>query len=239
MNEYLSPSPCVNSDHPAVVALANELTSAEASQLENGLALYYWVRDKIRYNPYGIAMTTETLAASHTLAAGEGWCVPKAALLAALCRAAGIPARLGFADVRNHLSTERMRQSMDTDVFYYHGYTSLFLEDKWVKATPAFNIELCEKFGLHPLEFNGLEDSLYHEFDQRRWYPIRLRVTCPRIEVWTGEEKLIDLATEGRTFTLYWEMEPALPFGVATWRTTGALRKIRVRPIEAEPDSEE
>lgn len=54
---------------------------------------------------------------------------------------------------------------MQTDVFYFHGYTSLFLNDRWVKATPAFNVELCEKFGLHPLEFNGCEDSLYHEFD--------------------------------------------------------------------------
>jgi len=166
MNEYLAPSPCINSDHPDVVALANKLIDPAAADLKNALTLYYWVRDKIRYNPYGIAMTTETLAASHTIAVGEAWCVPKAALLAALCRAVGIPARVGFADVRNHLSTERMRQSMDTDVFYYHGYTSLFLEERWVKATPAFNIELCEKFGLHPLEFNGREDSLYHEFDQ-------------------------------------------------------------------------
>jgi transglutaminase-like putative cysteine protease len=130
------------------------------------VALYYWVRDEIRYNPYGVALTPETLAASHTLAVREAWCVPKSVLLAALCRAVGIPARLGFADVRNHLSTERMRQSMDTDVFYFHGYTAIFLEGKWVKATPAFNIELCEKFGLHPLEFDGLEDSLYHEFDR-------------------------------------------------------------------------
>ncbi len=166
MNEFLEPGPCVNSDHPAVQALAAELTDDSQSDLEKALALYYRVRDRIRYNPYAIAMTRETLAASHTLEVGEAWCVPKAALLAALCRAAGIPARLGFADVRNHLSTERMRQSMDTDVFYYHGYTSIFLEGKWVKATPAFNIELCEKFGLHPLEFNGREDSLYHEFDR-------------------------------------------------------------------------
>jgi transglutaminase-like putative cysteine protease len=78
----------------------------------------------------------------------------------------GIPARLGFADVSNHLSTEKMRQAMQTDVFYWHGYTSVWLEDKWVKATPAFNLELCEKFNLKPLEFNGRDDSLYHEFDQ-------------------------------------------------------------------------
>lgn len=81
------------------------------------------------------------------------------------------------------------------------------------------------------------ETCLYYEFDQRRWYPIRIRVTGPRIEVWMGKKKLIDLATEDRKFTIYWEMEPALPFGVATWRTTGALRKIRVRPIQPKPTS--
>jgi transglutaminase-like putative cysteine protease len=92
--------------------------------------------------------------------------VPKAVLLAALCRAAGIAARLGFADVRNHLSTARMRATMmQTDIFYFHGYCSIYLNGRWVKSTPAFNIELCEKFGLTPLEFDGLNDSLYHAFD--------------------------------------------------------------------------
>jgi transglutaminase-like putative cysteine protease len=91
--------------------------------------------------------------------------VSKAILLAACCRVAKIPARLGFADVRNHLTTARMRSIMKTDVFYWHGYTSIFLDGQWVKATPAFNIELCEKFRLRPLEFNGITDSIYHPFD--------------------------------------------------------------------------
>jgi transglutaminase-like putative cysteine protease len=92
--------------------------------------------------------------------------VPKAALLVAACRAAGLHARLGFADVRNHLSTERLRQTMKTDVFIWHGYADIWLEGQWVKATPAFNIELCDKFGLLPLEFDGLSDSIYHPFDK-------------------------------------------------------------------------
>ncbi len=163
--DCLGSGPCVESDHPAVMELAASLTDAATSPRENALALYYWTRDQIRYNPYALDITISGLKASTTLATGEGWCVPKAILLAALCRAVGIPARLGYADVRNHLSTARMRAAMNTDVFYYHGYTSLYLEGKWVKATPAFNIELCEKFGLRPLEFNGRDDSLYHEFD--------------------------------------------------------------------------
>ena len=166
LDPFLQPSLTVDSDHPEVIAKTNALVDADASATDNALKLYYWVRDAIRYNPYSLDLSPKGLSASTVLASRNGWCVPKAALLAAMCRHAGIPARLGFADVRNHLSTQRMRDSMQTDLFYFHGYTSIYLNDKWVKATPAFNIELCEKFGLKPLEFNGHEDSLYHEFDQ-------------------------------------------------------------------------
>jgi transglutaminase-like putative cysteine protease len=106
------------------------------------------------------------MRASYVLEIGVGWCVTKAALLAAAARAAGIAARVGYADVRNHLSTERMRQTMKTDLFVWHGYTELWLDGAWVKATPAFNIELCDRFGLLPLEFDGRADSLYHPFDK-------------------------------------------------------------------------
>jgi transglutaminase-like putative cysteine protease len=124
------------------------------------------VRDQLRYDPYRIDLSAPGMKASTALLQGRGWCVPKAVALAAVARAAGIPARLGFADVRNHLSTERLRQAMQTDVFAWHGYTELWLEGAWRKATPAFNIELCEKFGLLPLEFDGVSDSLYHPFDR-------------------------------------------------------------------------
>jgi transglutaminase-like putative cysteine protease len=131
------------------------------------VALYYAVRDGFRYDPYRIDLSPAGMKASAVLANGYGWCVPKAALLAAACRAAAIPARVGFADVRNHLATERMRRLMQTDVFYWHGYAEILLENRWVKATPAFNLELCERFGLLPLEFDGRTDSLYHPFDRQ------------------------------------------------------------------------
>jgi transglutaminase-like putative cysteine protease len=106
------------------------------------------------------------MKASKVLDTGHGWCVPKATLLAAACRALGIPARVGFADVRNHLSTARMREVMQTDVFHWHGYTDILIDGSWCKATPAFNLELCERFDLLPLEFDGRADSLYHPFDR-------------------------------------------------------------------------
>ena len=155
----------IDSDHPAVQAFAWQHAQGQ-DERERAVALYLAVRDGFRYDPYRIDLSPSGMRASTVLAQGHGWCVPKAVLLTAACRAAGIPARLGFADVRNHLSTERMRQTMQTDLFIWHGYTDLWLGGRWVKATPAFNIELCERFGLLPLEFDGRTDSLYHPYDR-------------------------------------------------------------------------
>ncbi|MFT7525626.1 MAG: transglutaminase-like putative cysteine protease [Arenicella sp.] len=166
LEHYLAASDCIDSDDPRIIKQAQALVQGLDTDIERALALYYFVRDSFYYNPYTASVDVETLRATHVLATGEGWCVSKAVLLAALCRATGLPARLGFADVVNHLSTEKLRQTMSTDVFYFHGYCSIYLNDQWVKATPAFNLSLCEKFKLLPLEFNGVDDSLYHRFDQ-------------------------------------------------------------------------
>lgn len=163
--DTLKPTSLIDSDHPTVQAFAQQHGNG-ASQRERAVALYYAVRDGFRYDPYRIDLSPSGMKASSVLAAGFGWCLTKATLLAAACRAAGIPARLGFADVRNHLSTDRMRQAMKTDIFAWHGYADLWLDGAWRKATPAFNLQLCEKFGLLPLEFDGIGDSIYHPFDR-------------------------------------------------------------------------
>lgn len=160
----LVPTALIDSDHPAIVAFARRVTGNDVR--ERAVALYYAVRDGLRYDPYRIELDTAGMRASRALEQGFGWCVTKAALLAASARSVGIPARVGYADVRNHLSTERMRKWLKTDVFLWHGYTELWLDGAWVKATPAFNIALCERFGLLPLEFDGRTDSLYHPFDR-------------------------------------------------------------------------
>ncbi|MCI2808959.1 transglutaminase-like domain-containing protein [Eoetvoesiella caeni] len=161
----LSPTVLIDSDHPAVIAFAQKY-AVGATDRERAVALYYAVRDEFRYDPYHIDFSVHGMTASTVIAKKYGWCVPKAALLAAACRVAGIPAKVGYADVRNHMSTERMRQMMNTDVYMWHGYTDILLEGVWRKATPAFNIELCERFGLLPLEFDGLADSIYHPYDK-------------------------------------------------------------------------
>lgn len=161
----MAATPFIDSDHPAVVAFAREYAQG-SDQREQAAGLYLAVRDGFRYDPYRIDLSDLGMRASTVLQQGYGWCVPKAVLLTAACRAVGIPARLGFADVRNHLSTARMRETMATDVFMWHGYADIWLNGGWVKATPAFNIELCERFGLLPLAFDGHADSIYHPFDR-------------------------------------------------------------------------
>jgi len=154
----------VDSDHPGLVARARELTAGATGERERAVRLFYSVRDGLRYDPYSITTDPADYRASNVLGQTAAYCIPKAVLLTALARAAGIPARLGFADVRNHLASDKLLALLGTDLFVFHGYTEFWLASAWVKATPAFNVELCRRFGVHPLEFDGQHDSLFHEF---------------------------------------------------------------------------
>ena len=165
LETFLAPGRYIDSRHPAVRAFARAHAEG-ATEIERAVALYYAVRDGIRYNPFLDFSNDAPFRASACLARGEGFCVGKAALLSACARAEGIPARVGFADVKNHLTTPALRERMGTDLFIYHGFSELYLERKWVKATPAFNRELCERFRVKPLEFDGCSDSIFHPFDE-------------------------------------------------------------------------
>ena len=165
MQAYLTATTFIDCDHPRVMELAQTIVPADLSDIEKARALYLWVRDEIRYNPYSFRAQADSFKASFCLQAGESYCIPKAVLLAALARAHNIPARLGFADVRNHLSSEQLLAYLRTDVFAMHGYCELLLAGRWVKATPAFNRSLCEKMGVEALTFNGWEDSVFQAYD--------------------------------------------------------------------------
>jgi transglutaminase-like putative cysteine protease len=164
-NLYTDPAEYIDSDHPAVQAFARAHAPEGASDREKASLLYTAVRDGVRYNPYVDMRSPESFRASSVLAAGNGYCVGKASLYAAACRAHGIPARVGFADVRNHLTTDKLRESMGTDVFTWHGFTEVYVDGAWRKATPTFNATLCEKVGVKPLDFDGHGDALLHPFD--------------------------------------------------------------------------
>jgi len=158
---FLQATPFIDSRHPDIIAFAEAHTRQLSDKREKAIALFYAVRDGFRYDPYQIDLSVSGLKASTTLKNGYGWCVSKAVLLAAACRSLGIQAKLGFADVRNHLASEKMIAFLKTDIAYWHGYTLIYLGNKWIKATPAFNLELCEKSGLVPVEFDGINDAVF------------------------------------------------------------------------------
>lgn len=164
---YLMPTGFMDYETPAVSEFAGEVAGKEKTAINKAVKLYYAVRDGIRYDPYRFDLSREGLTASVVLERKAAFCIPKAVLLAAVARAQGIPSRLGFADVINHLSSERMRKMMKTNVFAFHGYTELYLEGQWVKATPAFNLSLCEATGVIPLEFDGRKNSQFQQYDTK------------------------------------------------------------------------
>jgi len=165
-DEFLAPGRYIDSDAPSVVAFAQAAANGDDGALARVLRLYRAVRDDVTYDPYVDLSDPANFRASTVLAAGRGFCIGKAALLAACCRVIGVPARVGYADVRNHLSSPRLTEHMGTDVYVWHSYTDILIDGTWVKATPAFNRELCRRLGLDPLEFDGRSDSLLHPYDR-------------------------------------------------------------------------
>ena len=186
----LAPGRLIDSDSPEIVEYARRVAGSADSNRERARRLYLAVRDDLRYDPYRIDRDPDQLRASVALRRGWGFCITKAAVLAAAARVTGIPARLGFADVRNHLTSDKLRRRLGTDLFVFHGYTELHLNGRWVKATPAFNRGLCEKIGIAPLEFDGENDSVYQPLDlsgRRHMEYVRqrgVRLDIPFEEMW-------------------------------------------------------
>jgi transglutaminase-like putative cysteine protease len=161
---YLAPAEFIDSDHPAIVSFAARTVARDTPAAEKARRFYLAARE-IRYDPDLDYADPEVFRASSVLRAGAGYCVGKAALCAALCRAGGLPARVGFADVTNHLSSEKLREKMGTNYFAWHGFTEVKLGDRWIKASPTFNSTLCDRFGVPALDFDGSCDALLQAFD--------------------------------------------------------------------------
>jgi transglutaminase-like putative cysteine protease len=162
---YLRPTKIIDSDHKSIQDYVVKIARGSKDPIEIATKLYLAVRDNIRYDPYSPFYLPEHYRASNVLRRGRSFCVPKASLLCALGRACGIPSRVGFADVRNHLATKQLIEFLGSNLFVYHGFVEFYLDRKWVKATPAFNSELCKRHKVPPLEFNGCEDSLFQSYN--------------------------------------------------------------------------
>lgn len=166
---YLKQSPFIDSDNPDLQEFAHAIACGAgqgADEIARIVALYRAVRDRIIYDPYVDLTDPANYRASSVLAFGRGFCIGKAALLSACARAIGIPARVGYADVRNHMTSPRLLELTKSDVFLWHSYSDIKVNGAWVKATPAFDTELCRRVGLAPLEFDGLSDSLFQAYDR-------------------------------------------------------------------------
>ncbi len=163
---YLQPTPFLDCDQPGVRALAQSVAAGAGDDIERAVKLFYAVRDGIRYDPFSMRLVREDYVASRILTAARAYCIPKAILLAAAARACGIPAAIGLSDVVNHLTTEKLKARMGGQtLFIHHGYAVLYLDGRWVKVAPAFNIELCRRFNVRPTEFDGRSDAVFQEYD--------------------------------------------------------------------------
>ncbi|MDQ8729267.1 transglutaminase-like domain-containing protein [Bradyrhizobium sp. LHD-71] len=160
---YLAPAEYVDSDHPLVLQTAARLAGAVRDPATVVRRLFYHVRD-LSYGAPDFDRL-DSFKASTVLAEGRGYCVAKASAFAALARAAGIPARLAFADVTNHLATARTLELMEGAVFAWHGYAEALVDGFWLKVSPTFDAPLCKRMNVLPLEFDGRSDAYLQPYD--------------------------------------------------------------------------
>lgn len=166
--EYLKPTRFLDFEHPAFDQFLQEIPQ-HLSPKETAIALYNKVRDGFIYDPYHLDLRPEALTASAVLSKKRAWCVEKSTLLAAAARKYGIPSRLGYAIVTNHIGVEKLVKYLRRNEIVFHGYVELFIDGKWIKCTPAFDWRICRLSGVDPLDWDGATDSMFQPFskDQR------------------------------------------------------------------------
>jgi transglutaminase-like putative cysteine protease len=162
LERYLRPTFAIDSDNQLVREKAWDLTEGQDVSADKAKSLFYFVRDQIKYNVYVPFQLLKHYRASTILENGEGYCVQKAVLMAALARAIDIPARLGFADIINHLLPEKFLEIYGTNLLVYHGFTELHLNNIWIRVTPTFDVDMCRKHHIIPVDFDGKTDARFH-----------------------------------------------------------------------------
>ncbi len=163
---YLQPTEFLDFDKKRVSDKAFEIIEGLKTDKEKAIALFYWVRDEIRYMMSAFYMIKSNFKASVTLRRGYGFCVSKAVLLSSFTRAVGIPAKVHLADIRNNKVPQETIDLLGTNVFLYHGYSELYIDDKWIKATPVFDKNTSIRAGFLPLvEFDGINNGILSKYD--------------------------------------------------------------------------
>ena len=74
---------------------------------------------------------------------------------------------------------------------------------------------------------NNYTSKMFH-FGNDKWWPIRLRVTDEKVEAWVQEDKIVDFTIGNSSLSLRLEVESSVPFGITTWKTTGAIRDLKL-----------
>jgi hypothetical protein len=90
--------------------------------------------------------------------------------------------------------------------------------------------------GISSIDFRDAvenETTSFREFKRDQWYRVRIRVTKDQIAAWIDDKQVVDLDTKDKKISIRAECDLCRPFGIATWRTTGAVRDIRVRALAA------
>jgi transglutaminase-like putative cysteine protease len=165
LKPFLQPTETIESDHPQIVSLAKKLIAGTEDNHEKARRLFRWVRDQIAYSLVNPFFLPEHYKATAILDRGRGYCVQKALVLCTLARASGIPSRLVFADIRNHLVPEKFLEMAKTNLFVYHCYTEMRLGNKWIQMTPSFHKQLCEEMGYPLVEFDGHHTAIFPPTD--------------------------------------------------------------------------
>jgi len=163
LEKYLAPTPFLDFNAPVFDAYLSDIPRDVSLKLQ-AIALYEKVRDGFLYDPYHLDLRPEALRASTVLGKKRAWCVEKSTLMAAAARKLGIPARLGYAIVTNHIGVEKLTAYLRREEIVFHGYVELFLEGKWIKCTPAFDQRVCRLSGVQPLIWDGETDSMFQAY---------------------------------------------------------------------------
>ena len=168
-DENLAETSFLNFSHPSFDAfLKNIDTTKPAKYL--AIDLYYLVRDGFIYDPYHLDLTHDGLKASNVLTKKRAWCVEKSIVLCAAARKMKIPARMGFAIVKNHIGVEKLISYLKREEIVFHGFVEVFLNGKWVKCTPAFDERICAISKVEPLNWDGETDSLFQAYEKEQLF---------------------------------------------------------------------
>lgn len=160
---YLKATPILEVNHKSTQELIADIDTS-LSKKEQAIALYYKVRDGFVYNPYHLDLRPQGLKSSAVMQKSRAWCVEKAIVMATGLRALGIPSKLGYGIVVNHIGVEKLTKMLKRDEIVFHGYVSAYIEGKWIKSTPAFDPLVCQLSGVDPLGWDGENDALFQEF---------------------------------------------------------------------------